>query len=191
MSAAEFTVTSKDFYISKRTPGLEDGAATYDTPKPVCGIAEVAVAYTKNPVKIYESGRTIYNKTRIADATVTLSTHTMSLEQRMELYYSLKSEQATEGYIEGADTDTPQEVAIGWSVLLDGGKYFCTWFYLATAAPSDESYKTSDDQGPKIEPMSIAFNCSRTEDGKLRRTKICADAEEMKKFFTSVEPVQA
>lgn len=180
------TVTTKNFYVAALTPGLE-GAKTYGTPKPVCGVAEVSVAYTKNPVKVYEGGRTIYNKTRISDATVTLSTYSMTLEQRMELYYSIKAEAATNGYIEGGDTDTPQEVAIGWPVLLEGGKYLCTWFYLATAAPADESYKTSDDQGPKIEPMSIAFGCSRTEDGKLRRTKICANESEMKKFFETVE----
>lgn len=179
--------TVLDFYVAKLTPPTgEASTPTYGTPEKACGSAKVAVAYNKSPTKIYESGRAIYNKTNVADAKVTLDTHSMTLDRKMELFYSLPE---GDEYEEGADSDTPQNVAIGWSALLSDGRYYCTWFYDASAEPNDETYNTSNESGPQIEAEQIAFSCvKRAGDRKLRRTKICTDETARQAFFASVTP---
>lgn len=186
---SQLKITVLDFYVAELKAGASDSAVpAYDTPRVLGGSAQVQVAYNKAPVKVYESGRAVYNKTHIADATVTLNSHTVPLSERMGMFYGIEADDQGV-YEEGADTDMPKNVAIGWPVLLSDGKYQCTWFYDASAAPSDENYQTSNESGPAIEPEAIEFSCvRRAGDRKLRRTKICATEAEMQAFFAAVIP---
>ncbi len=110
----------------------------------------------------------------------------MSLADKKELFFSL--EEGENGYVEGTDNDTPKNVAVGWPVLMDDGKYLCTWFYDCVAEPSDENYQTSNESGPQIEADSIAFSCiKRPGDRALRRTAICNNMTEVATFFAAVE----
>lgn len=158
--------TVLDFYTADLNVDAETGAISYDTPEVLGGSAQVAMAFTKNPQKIYESGITARNKTYVSDATVTVDSHTVSLKDKMSLYYSV-DEDASGGYAVGADANTPKRKAVGWPVALDNDEYLCTWFYDASAAPADETYQTSNEQGPQLTPNSIAFSCVRRPTDRL------------------------
>jgi phi13 family phage major tail protein len=181
-------ITVLDFYVADKTDAVDGGVPTYGTPKVLGGAAQVQVAYSKNPLKVYESGRAVYNKTHIADATVTLGSHTVPLADKKDLFFGVEAD-VNGVYEEGGDTDTPKGVAIGWPVLLSDGKYLCTWFYDASASPNDENYQTENESGPQIEPDSIEFSCvRRAGDRLLRRTKVCATLADMQAFFAAVVP---
>lgn len=180
--------TVLDFYVAKMTNRGDETIPTYGTPAVLGGSAEVSVDPQANRTNVYESGRQIYNKAHNAGYTVTLSSHTLPLDKIKELCLSVEANAQGE-FIEGGDTDTPQEVAVGYPVLLDDGTYLCTWFFDATAALPGENYKTSNENGPQIEPESLEFACTRRPyDRKMRRTKICSTVAAMQAFFAAVEP---
>ena len=177
------------FYTAKRTVSAS-GEVTYETPKRASGVNKLSVTYNKSPTKVYEDGIAIYNRAHISDAQVTLDTHTMSLADKMDLFYGLTP--AEDGsFEEGGDDDKPAEVAIGYPFKLEKG-YLCIWWYKATAEPSDESAETSDDSGEKISPESIVFSCVK-DDVRRKRCKraICETEAEKDAFFASVLPKPA
>lgn len=176
------------FYWAKRTVS-EAGAVTYDTPAQVCGVAKIAAAYTKNNINTYEDGASIFNRSIVSNAKVTLDSHTVPLAKKMELCFGLTA--AEDGsFEEGGDTDAPQEGACGYPIKLSDGSYLCTWWYDCTCEPSDESAETSDDSGPKINPESLVFNCVKDPiQRKRRRVAIVENATAMATFFATVLPV--
>lgn len=181
------------FWFAQRKAELVNEKPDYETPKLIGGINKVGVAYTKNRTKAFENGGSIYNKPKISDANVTIDTHTVSLEDRMMLYYGLTPAGAAEnGYEEGGDSDVATVGAIGYAIKIDGNKWLCTWWYNGCAEPADETGETSDDSGEKITPDSIVFNCIMDPDyRKRRRTKIVEGVDNMKAFFAKVMPEAA
>jgi len=166
----------------------EEGVVEYGAPKAVCTAASISVAYTKGKTVVYESGVAVLNRSYVSNADVTVQTSTMSLADRMSLYYGLTA--GTDGvFEEGADTDAPSEKALGYWFLLSDGSYYCTWWYNASAQPADESAKTSDDTGPKVTPNDIVISCVKDPVLRLRRRiKICKTEEERAEFFDAVRP---
>lgn len=166
---------------------VEDGKVKYDTPKTACTAASIKVAYTKGKTTVYESGVAVLNRPYVASADVTVQTSTMSLADRMALYFSLTA--GTDGeYEEGTDADKPAEKALGYWYALSDGSFYCVWWYNASAQPADENGQTSDDTGPKVTPDDIIITCVKDPIlRKRRRVKICKTEEERAAFFVSVE----
>lgn len=177
-------------YIADVTEG-EGGALTFGTPKKLCTASEVGVVLTKSPQVVYESGKSVYNRAHIADAKITLTTHTIKRDDLNKLLYGLTAPTEGEGYEIGAESDAPGRVAIGWPVLNADGTYYCVWYYDATATPPDESYKTSNEQGYQFDPKAIEFTAVRRPDtGILKHEKMVANKTAATTFFAAV-PVPA
>lgn len=166
---------------------VNEGEVTYETPKKVCTAASIKAAYTKGKTVVYESGVAVLNRPYVSGADVTIQTSTMSLADRMSLYYGLTA--GTDGeFEEGGDEDKPAEKALGYWFALSDGSYLCTWWYCASAQPADEGGETSDDSGPKVTPDDIVISCVKDPVmRKRRRTKICKNAEERDAFFANVK----
>lgn len=164
----------------------ESGEVTYDTPQTVCTAVSVKTAYTKGKTVVYESGVAVLNRPYVSGADVTVQTSTMTLEDRMALYYSLTA--ATNGeYEEGTDADVPAEKALGYWYALSDGSFYCTWWYNASAQPADEGGETSDDTGPKVTPQDIVFSCVKDPIlRKRRRVAIVKDEAARDAFFAAV-----
>lgn len=166
---------------------VEDGGEVkYGTPKTACTAVSIKVAYIKGKTTVYESGVAVLNRPYVASADVTVQTSTMSLADRMALYFSLVTDESGE-YEEGTDADKPAEKALGYWYELSDGSFFCVWWYNASAQPADENAETSNDSGPKVTPDDIIISCVKDPIlRKRRRVKICKTEEERTAFFQSV-----
>lgn len=174
-----------EVWLADRT--VQGDAVTYGTPKKACTAASIKAAYTKGKTVVYESGVAVLNRPYVSGADVTIQTSTMSLADRMSLYYNLTASEDGE-YEEGGDQDVPAEKALGYWFALSDGSYLCTWWYYASAQPADEGGETSDDSGPKITPDDIIISCVKDPIlRKRRRTKVCKTAQERDAFFAAVQ----
>lgn len=174
-----------EILLADRTVG-EDGQVTYETPKSVSTAASVKTAYTKGKTVVYESGVAVLNRPYVSMAEVTVQTSTMSLADRMSLFFNLQPKDNGE-FEEGSDADRPAEKALGYWYKLSDGSYYCIWWFNASAQPADESGETSDDTGPKVTPQDIIFSCVTDPVLHLRRrVAIVKDEAARQAFFASV-----
>lgn len=164
----------------------ESGSVTYGAPKTVCTAVSVKTAYTKGKTVVHESGVAVLNRPYVSGAEVTVQTSTMSLADRMALFFSLTA--TGDEYEEGADTDKAAEKALGYWYPMSDGSYYCIWWYNASAQPADEGGETSDDTGPKVTPQDIVFSCVKDPVlRKRRRVAIVKDEAARNEFFKSVQ----
>lgn len=169
------------------------GAITYDSGKKLCGATSVGVTHNKVVSNVFESGASIYNKSYISGGTIDLSTHSLSEIDRANILHSITVSADKIDYEVGGDEDTPKRGAFGFAVQEEDVNtgtpmYRCNWYYDCTMAPPDNTYNTSDQNGPNTEPDNVQLNFSRRPtDRKYRRTAIVKTIQEMEDFFKSVQ----
>lgn len=186
-------ITVLNCYWANLNADESTGAITYDSGKKLCGAASVGVTHNKVVSNVFESGASIYNKSYISGGTIDLSTHSLSEIDRANILHSITVSDDKIDYEVGGDEDTPKRGAFGFAVQEEDTNtgtpmYRCNWYYDCTMAPPDNTYNTSDQNGPNTEPDNVQLNFSRRPtDRKYRRTAVVKSIEEMENFFKTVQ----
>lgn len=186
-------ITVLNCYWANLNADESTGAITYDSGKKLCGATSVGVTHNKVVSNVFESGASIYNKSYISGGTIDLSTHSLSEIDRANILHSITVSEDKIDYEVGGDEDTPKRGAFGFAVQEEDvytgtPMYRCNWYYDCTMAPPDNTYNTSDQNGPNTEPDNVQLNFSRRPtDRKYRRTAVVKSIEEMENFFKTVQ----
>lgn len=186
-------ITVLNCYWANLNADESTGAITYDSGKKLCGATSVGVTHNKVVSNVFESGASIYNKSYISGGTIDLSTHSLSEIDRANILHSITVSDDKIDYEVGGDEDTPKRGAFGFAVQEEDvytgtPMYRCNWYYDCTMAPPDNTYNTSDQNGPNTEPDNVQLNFSRRPtDRKYRRTAVVKSIEEMENFFKTVQ----
>ncbi len=186
-------ITVLSCYWADLSVAEDTGAISYSSGRKLCGATSVGVTHNKVNSNVFESGASIYNKSYISGGTIDLSTHTLGEVDRANILHSITVSADSIDYEVGGDDDTPKRGAFGFAVQEEDVNtgtplYRCNWYYDTTMAPPDNTYNTSDANGPNTEPDNVQLNFSRRPtDRKYRRTAIVKSIEEMENFFKSVQ----
>lgn len=184
--------TSEDvgcFYFAPRV--VASNKPTYPEIHLISGINKITTQITKQRTRKYESGRCIYDKTRITDTQLTIDSYTLSLIHEMMVTAGIETpNDAPEGfeYEDGGSDHKAPVGAYGYYLKLPEG-YKCIWYFHGNADPVDDSSGTSDENGANIEPRQLNVSCTADPiRDKLRRIKTVKTIADVYAFFEGVLP---